>query len=72
VTFEFLTKHGKKVKATPLGTADLSGGSATLTFKPTKVLNQPLEVVYSGDPDFLPDTMSPPKLTKFAVASSRM
>ncbi len=72
VTFEFVTKHGKKVKVTTLGTAALSGGAATLTFKPNKVLNQTLTIVYSGDPDFLASTMSPPKLTKSEVASSRI
>ncbi len=72
VTFEFLTKHGKKVKATTLGTAALNGGAATLTFKPNKVLNQRLLIVYSGDPDFLASTISPPKLTKSEVASSRI
>jgi hypothetical protein len=72
VTFEFLTKRGKKVKVTKLGTAALSGGTATLTFKPTKVLNQPLTIVYSGDPDFLASTMNPPKLTKAEVANSRI
>ena len=51
VTFEFIKKQGKKVKVTNLGTAALSDGAATLTFKPTKVLNQPLKIVYSGDPD---------------------
>ena len=70
VTFEFIKKQGKKVKVTNLGTAALSDGAATLTFKPTKVLNQPLKIVYSGDPDFLASTMSPPKLTKSEVASS--
>ncbi len=72
VTFEFVKKQGKKVKVTKLGTAELSGGAATLTFKPTKVLNQPLLIVYSGDRDFLASTMSPPRLTKSEVASSRI
>jgi hypothetical protein len=70
VTFEFLTKRRNKVKVTTLGTAALSGGAATLTFKPNKVLNEPLLIVYSGDPDFLASTMSPPKLTKTEVVSS--
>ncbi len=72
VTFEFVKKQGKKIKVTKLGTAALSGGTATLTFKPTKVLNQPVTIVYSGDPDFLPSTMSSPKLTKSDVANSRI
>ena len=70
VTFEFVKKHRKKVTVTTLGTAELSGGEATLTFKPNQVLNEPLTIVYSGDPDFLASTMSPPKLTKSAIASS--
>jgi hypothetical protein len=72
VTFEFLTKRRNKVKVTKLGTAPLSGGEATLTFKPNQVLKKPLTIVYSGDPDFLASTMSLPKLTKSAVASSRI
>ena len=42
VAFEFLTKRRNKVKVTTLGTAAMSGGAATLTFKPNKVLNKPL------------------------------
>jgi hypothetical protein len=63
VTFEFLTKHRNKVKVTKLGTAAVSGGKATLTFKPNKVLNQQLLIVYSGDADFLASVMGPSKLT---------
>jgi large repetitive protein len=72
VTFEFVKKLGKKVKVTTLGTAALSGGAATLTFNPTKVLNQPLLIVYSGDPDFLASTISPRKLTRSEVTNSRI
>ena len=72
VTFEFVTKHRKKVTLKTLGTAELSGGKATLTFKPNQVLKKPLTIVYSGDPDFLASMMSPPKLTKSAIASSRI
>ena len=71
VTFEFVTKHRKKVMVKTLGTADLSSGEATLTFKPNQVLKQPLTIVYSGDPDFLASTMSPPKLTRSGIASFR-
>ena len=67
VAFEFLTKRRNKVKVTTLGTAAMSGGAATLTFKPNKLLNKPLTIVYSGDPEFLASTMSPPKLTKKAM-----
>ncbi len=72
VTFEFVKKQRKKVKVTTLGTATLSGGAATLTFKPSQVLKQPLTIVYSGDPDFLASMVSPPKLTKSGIASSRI
>jgi large repetitive protein len=72
VIFEFVTKRRNKVKVTTLGTAALSGGRATLTFKPDKVLEKPLTIVYSGGPDFLASTMSPPKLTKSGIASSRI
>ncbi len=72
VTFEFLTMHGKKVKVTKLGTAALTGGEATLTFKPNKVLNQSLTVVYSGDPNFVASTMNPTRLTKAEVTRSRI
>jgi len=64
VTFEFVKKHRKKVTVKTLGTAELSGGEATLTFKPNQVLKKPLTIVYSGDPDFLASMMSPPRLTK--------
>jgi large repetitive protein len=70
VIFEFIKKHGKKVTVKTLGTAELSGGEATLTLKPNQVLNKPLRIVYSGDPDFLASMMSPPKLTKSEIASS--
>ncbi len=70
VTFEFVKKHGKKVTVKTLGTAELSDGEATLTFKSNQMLKKPLTIVYSGDPDYLASTMSAPKLTKSAIASS--
>jgi Bacterial Ig-like domain (group 3)/MBG domain (YGX type) len=70
VTFEFVTKQRKKVKVTRLGTATLSDGAATLTFEPNKVLNKPLLIVYSGDPDFLASTMSPPKLKRSSISAA--
>ena len=72
VTFDFVKKHGKKVTVKTLGTAELSGGEATMTFKPSVVLNETLTVVYSGDPDFLASMTSPPKLTRSGIASSRI
>ncbi len=72
VTFELLTKQGKKTKVKTLGTAGLSGGEATLSFKPNAVLNQKLTVIYSGDPNFLASMISPPRLTKAGIARSRI
>jgi hypothetical protein len=53
-----------------LGTAALGGGEATLELKLNQVLDKPLTIVYSGDPDFLAGTISTPKLTRAAIASS--
>jgi hypothetical protein len=72
VTFEFIDKRRKKIAVKALGTAELSGGEASLIFKPNRVLKEPLTIVYSGDPDFLASMMNPPKLTKSVIASSRI
>jgi Bacterial Ig-like domain (group 3) len=64
VTFELLTKQRKKIKVTKLGTAAVVGGQATLTFKPQKVLNKVLTIVYSGDSNFQTATITLPKLTQ--------
>ncbi len=64
VTFELVKKHGKKTQLKTLGTAAVSSGAATLTIKTNAVLNQTLKIVYSGDPDFLADSATPPRLTK--------
>ena len=64
VTFEFLVKHRKKIKVKTLGTAALIGGQATMTFKPQKLLNKSLTIVYSGDTNFLAVVMTLPKLTQ--------
>ena len=72
VTFEIRTKHRKKVTVKTLRTVELSGGEATLRFKPNQVLNKTLTIVYSGDPDFLASMMSPPKMTKSGIASTRI
>ncbi len=63
VTFELVKKHGKKTQVKTLGTAAVSGGAATLTLKPNAVLNKTLTIVYSGDPDFLANSTTPPRLT---------
>jgi Bacterial Ig-like domain (group 3) len=69
VTFVFVKKHRRKVTVKRLGTAELSGGQATLTLKLNQVLNKPLAIVYSGDPNFLASRMSVPELTRSAIAS---
>ena len=42
----------KKHKVKILGTAPLSGGSATLAVKPKSVLKKSIMVLYEGDDDF--------------------
>jgi hypothetical protein len=69
VTFEFLVKHGKKLQVKTLGTAALRGGEATLTVKPKAVLNKPITIIYSGDPNYRASTLTPPKLTQKALKS---
>jgi hypothetical protein len=54
VTFEFVTKLRKKVSVKTLGTVDVSGGKATLTFKLNPLLEMPLRIVYSGHPTSWP------------------
>jgi hypothetical protein len=69
VTFEFLVKHGKKLKVKTLGIAALNGAEATLTVKPRAVLNRPITIIYSGDPDYRGSTLTPPKLTRTGLKS---
>jgi hypothetical protein len=52
-----------------LGTVALSGAEATLTVKPKAVLNKPITIVYSGDPDYRASTLTTPKLTQKALKS---
>jgi hypothetical protein len=40
-------------------------------FKPNRVFKKPLTIVYSGDPDFLASTTSPPELVEKALVSHR-
>ncbi len=68
VAFELVRKHGKKTQVKTLGTAELSGGEAALRFNPNRVLNKPLTIVYSGDPDFQSRTIRAPKLTRSEFA----
>jgi trimeric autotransporter adhesin len=64
VTFELITKKKKKIKTSVLATAAISGGDATLTFKPQKVLGKVITVLYSGDTNFRASTFTAPKLSK--------
>ena len=52
-------KSKKKVTEKVLGTASLSGGTATLTVKPNSVLKKPITIVYGGDADFLSSYAEP-------------
>jgi hypothetical protein len=69
VTFEFIQKHRKKIKIKTLGTTAVHAGAATLTLKPKQVLNKPLTIIYSGDPNYRASTLTPPKLTRKALKS---
>jgi hypothetical protein len=65
-TFELIQKaHGRKAKPRTkvLGTAMLRGGRASLSLKPQRVLNQTITVVYAGDADYRPATVTLPPLT---------
>ena len=55
VTFELLKKHKKP---NVLGTAMLSGGTATLTVKLKRVLKQSIMILYSGDVDDQTSTLT--------------
>ena len=63
VRFELVATTRKKVKVTTLGTAAVSGGEATLTFKASKVPRQGITIVYSGDANDKPSTITTPRLT---------
>jgi hypothetical protein len=67
VTFELVKKTRKKTKVTTLGTVPLSGGDATLTVKPHKVLKKSLTIIYDGDTNHLASTLTPTTLTKKAL-----
>jgi hypothetical protein len=64
VTFEYLVKQRRKTKMTTLGTVAVSGGRATLTFKPQKILNKSLTIAYSGDTSFQAASTTLPELTR--------
>jgi hypothetical protein len=73
VTFDETFKKGKGKKARTtvkvLGTAALSGGSATLTVKPNSVFKRPIAIVYGGDADFQPGTSASLTLTPSSLKS---
>ena len=62
VNFEISAKGKKKPKL--LGNAVLNGGSATLTAKPSSVLNKQITAVFAGDADFVSSTATPLALTQ--------
>jgi hypothetical protein len=64
VTFELLTKKRQKTSTKIIGTAAVTGGAATLTVKPSQVIGNTITIVYSGDGNFGPSTMTAPKLPK--------
>ena len=64
VTLELMQGKGKKRKAKMLGTAPLSSATATLATKATSVLKKSIKILYSGDADFQPSTLSTTITTK--------
>jgi hypothetical protein len=69
VTFELQVKKKKHVTERVIGTAALSGGTATLVVKPNAVLKKPLTIVYGGDAGFLASTANEPALSPSALKS---
>ena len=63
MTFELLKKTKKKVQVTTLGRSPVSGGEATLTLSGSKILKKAITIVYSGDADDKPSTVTTPRLT---------
>ena len=66
VTFEVRAK-GKKAKEKLLGTIVLSGGSAALSVKFSRVQTQVVTIIYSGDANFTSSTETTPRLTEASV-----
>jgi sugar lactone lactonase YvrE len=69
VTFELLTKKGKKTQTGVLGTVALSNGEATLTVALDRVQNKEVTIVYHGDMDYMKSTVTSPKVTKKGLRS---
>ena len=70
VTFEIQKKVGRRLTEKVLGTVALGGGSATLSVKPTSMLDHPITILYGGDSDFTPSAVSPSRLTQKGLQSS--
>ncbi len=68
LTFEVQGKVKHKVKTIVLGTAALDGaGEATITAKANQVLKKSITILYNGDADFGPTSLTPPVLTPAAL-----
>jgi hypothetical protein len=67
-----MSMPGMKSGTTILGTATLKSGVATVTIKPSMVLNMPLEIVYNGNMHFQSSTLTPPMLTQSSLMSTSM
>jgi len=64
VAFELLTRSGKKIHTQMLGNVAVAGGQAALLVKASSVLNKSISIVYGGDADFGPSTVTSPRLTQ--------
>jgi len=47
-----------------LGNVAVAGGQAALLVKASSVLNKSISIVYGGDADFGPSTVTSPRLTQ--------
>ena len=56
-------KGKSKTREKVLGKAPLVAGKASLSLKAQQVLNKTIEVVYTGDADYRPATVTLPLLT---------
>jgi hypothetical protein len=62
-----VTFQVRKPRSKILGTAALSGGSASLSVKLNRVQNQVVTIIYSGGPDFLSSTQTTSRLTRASL-----
>jgi hypothetical protein len=68
VDFEMIMPSGMKLKGmhagvNQLGTVTLKGGDANLSVKSSNVLDMELKIIYKGNSQFAPSTVTPPMLT---------